>query len=485
MSASNGTGENQLDMSQQKLQKNSVDVQRNLGKTMLLKESMKGSQSFNNAYLESASAKSMGMTNYENFAQQKMAAQSINVTQPMETAARIAALEKVTQPVAAAAVEDVTFTVEKMEDKPAVIVNHFEGDVTASTQQSALTKANTTMFGTLLANFYQAFKNVDTAKIRGPGFAMVFAALCFVVPTPAFAATAAAVTSAGASAAAQSNMTKLLKSVLCAGLAAVITVSFIHPIDVVKTRMQVAEKGQGGLGQVVGGALKNEGAGAFYKGIGPAWLREASYTSLRLGLYEPVKILVGATASAGFFRKFLAGAIAGAIGSCAGNPFDVLKTRMMADKTSSKGLGEIAGEIMKAEGFKGFYKGFNVNVMRAMVLNATKMACYDTCKAYMVTAFAVEGLLLQFMAAFTAGFIMTCTVAPFDMCRTLLMNQKADENGKMPYKNLADCFMSILKANGPLGFYKGFIPIWSRFAPTTCLQLIIYDQLKRFPFFAM
>jgi solute carrier family 25 protein 14/30 len=40
--------------------------------------------------------------------------------------------------------------------------------------------------------------------------------------------------------------------------------------------------------------MKNEGAGAFYKGIGPAWLREASYTSLRLGLYEPVKALVGA-----------------------------------------------------------------------------------------------------------------------------------------------------------------------------------------------
>ena len=79
--------------------------------------------------------------------------------------------------------------------------------------------------------------------------------------------------------------------------------------------------------------MANEGPGAFYKGIGPAWLREASYTSLRLGLYEPVKMLVGASApGAGFLRKFLAGALAGAIGSCAGNPFDVLKTKMMADK---------------------------------------------------------------------------------------------------------------------------------------------------------
>ena len=137
---------------------------------------------------------------------------------------------------------------------------------------------------------------------------------------------------------------------------------------------------------------------------------------------------------------------------------------------------------MKSEGMKGFYKGFNINVMRAMVLNATKMACYDTCKAYMITAFAVEGLLLQFMAAFTAGFIMTCTVAPFDMCRTLLMNQKPDENGNVQYSSLVDCFMSILKKDGPLGFYKGIMPIWTRFAPTTCLQLIIFDLRKLRPF---
>ena len=28
---------------------------------------------------------------------------------------------------------------------------------------------------------------------------------------------------------------------------------------------------------------------AFWKGIGAAWMREASYTSLRLGLYGPIK----------------------------------------------------------------------------------------------------------------------------------------------------------------------------------------------------
>jgi len=93
-------------------------------------------------------------------------------------------------------------------------------------------------------------------------------------------------------------------------------------------------------------------------------------------------------------RKFIAGALAGAIGSCAGNPFDVLKTKMMANKDSTDGLGTVAGQVMRDEGFMGFYKGFNTNVIRAMVLNATKMACYDTVKTWLIATFALEGLLL-------------------------------------------------------------------------------------------
>ena len=84
------------------------------------------------------------------------------------------------------------------------------------------------------------------------------------------------------------------------------------------------------------------------------------------------------------FRKFVAGALAGAVGSLAGNPFDVLKTRMMAyEGADSPSLGYFAKEINKGQGFAGFYKGIEANVMRAMILNATKMGCYDICKIQM------------------------------------------------------------------------------------------------------
>ena len=88
----------------------------------------------------------------------------------------------------------------------------------------------------------------------------------------------------------------LLKQVGGAGSAAVITVSFIHPIDVVKTRLQISGTNGArdyrsmGVGGTVKTVMTEEGVSAFWKGINAAWLRESSYTSLRLGLYEPCKV---------------------------------------------------------------------------------------------------------------------------------------------------------------------------------------------------
>ena len=222
-----------------------------------------------------------------------------------------------------------------------------------------------------------------------------------------------------------------------------------------------------------------EGFLALWKGVNAAWLREASYTSLRLGLYEPVKVLFGANESgAPFYKKFLAGSAAGAIGSLAGNPFDVLKTRMMANsEKENPSLLKTGKDLFAKQGISGFYRGIDSNIARAMVLNGTKMACYDQAKGYVVqlTGWSKNALATQFLSAVAAGFFMTCTVSPFDMVRTRLMNQPSDAK---IYNNAFDCMMKIATQEGPLTFWRGFMPIWSRFAPTTTLQLIIFEQLR-------
>ena len=75
------------------------------------------------------------------------------------------------------------------------------------------------------------------------------------------------------------------------------------------------------MGGTVKRVVGSEGVLAMWKGVNAAWLREASYTSLRLGLYEPCKIAFGCTTpeNTTFVKKFAAGSAAGALGSIAGN----------------------------------------------------------------------------------------------------------------------------------------------------------------------
>lgn len=65
---------------------------------------------------------------------------------------------------------------------------------------------------------------------------------------------------------------------------------FVQPLDLVKNRMQL--QGMGGAKKeyansfdAIAKILKNEGVTGIYKGLGAGLLRQATYTTTRLGVY--------------------------------------------------------------------------------------------------------------------------------------------------------------------------------------------------------
>ena len=253
------------------------------------------------------------------------------------------------------------------------------------------------------------------------------------------------------------------------------TVNFTHPIELVKTRMQVTG---GGLGGTIGSLLKNEGALALWKGIPAAWGREASYASIKLGGYAPMRDFIAPHMgdAPGWAVKLTAGALTGGVGSFVGNPFDVLKTLAQANEGQAVGMFTLAGNMLRDQGVRGFYRGLQANVMRACVLNSTKMATYDVTKQKIVaaTGWGRRDFKCIISASVIAGFVMTICVAPFDMIRTKLMNQPLD--AKL-YDGFVDCAVKTIKNDGALSLYRGFVPIWGRFAPSACIQLFAIETL--------
>ena len=79
-------------------------------------------------------------------------------------------------------------------------------------------------------------------------------------------------------------------------------------------------------------------------------------------------------------------------------------------------LASLVGQMYSDQGVKGFYRGVQVNIMRACVLNATKMGVYDISKGKVVnaTGWSRKDPRTAFCSSFVAGFFMTCTVVSRD-----------------------------------------------------------------------
>jgi len=125
---------------------------------------------------------------------------------------------------------------------------------------------------------------------------------------------------------------------LLGGLSCCIAALFTNPIDVVKVRLQLRGElstamNAGSPFRFISLMVRDEGLSAFFKGLAASLLREATYSTIRMGGYEVCKTYLGALdpSSAPLWKKITSGAIAGAVGAAIANPTDLVKVRMQAD----------------------------------------------------------------------------------------------------------------------------------------------------------
>lgn len=278
---------------------------------------------------------------------------------------------------------------------------------------------------------------------------------------------------------------KPLLRMLLAGISSLAAQTVTHPIETIKARLQISgEKGRVTKGEyksVLGTAksiLKNEGVvNGLYKGIKAAYAREMVYSSLRLGLYEPFKKLFGAEAhDTPIWKKFISASSAGLIAAACANPIDFMKIRMQTWEGVSYSLTWHIKQVYNDSGILGFYRGVQITMFRAMLINGTKLSTYDTIKNAFKKRGFHDGVSLQFLCSFTAGLFMALAVAPFDLSRTRVFSQ----DPKHPqYKGLYDCLRQTVVNEGFKGLYKGFFPLWYRFGPFTVIQLVTWEQLRK------
>ncbi|KAK6179631.1 hypothetical protein SNE40_011945 [Patella caerulea] len=274
-----------------------------------------------------------------------------------------------------------------------------------------------------------------------------------------------------------------------------------NPVDVIKIRMQLENELSSKLGKLgvfkdryyrgfahgVAVIYRDEGFRGLYKGLAPSMLRDGFYSGFRLGAYEPMKVLFGATdpAHTPLWKKICAGAISGAIGSSIATPTDLVKVRLQAQRNPKPGetpryptMRAAFKEILQKEGIRGLYVGIGPTVKRAAILTATQIPAYDHTKHTILNhELMEEGPKLHIVSSMVAGLATAVTTSPVDVVKTRIMNQHGTGADKT-YTSAFDCLFKTIRSEGPLGLYKGFIPNWLRLGPHTIVTFFIFEQLR-------
>ncbi|GMH08235.1 hypothetical protein Nepgr_010075 [Nepenthes gracilis] len=270
------------------------------------------------------------------------------------------------------------------------------------------------------------------------------------------------------------------------GASGMLATCVIQPIDMIKVRIQL---GQGSATQVTKNMLQNEGIGAFYKGLSAGLLRQATYTTARLGSF---RILTTKAVAANdgkplpLYQKALCGLTAGAIGACVGSPADLSLIRMQADATLPaaqrrhyKNAFHALYRIVSDEGVLALWKGAGPTVVRAMALNMGMLASYDQSVEFFRGSLGMGEAATVVGAGAVSGFFASACSLPFDYVKTQIQKMQPDVDGRYPFSGSLDCAMKTLKSGGPFKFYTGFPVYFIRIAPHVMLTWIFLNQIQK------
>ncbi len=230
---------------------------------------------------------------------------------------------------------------------------------------------------------------------------------------------------------------------------------------------------------------------SLYNGLVAGLQRQMCFAGIRIGLYDSIKSVYQKALDGGHdatvMVRVTAGITTGGLAVLLAQPTDVVKVRMQAQMRSrpsasaSASTARYAGAmdayrtIGRTEGVQGLWKGTLPNVGRNAIVNVSEIVCYDLFKEYLLSRrWFQDGVPCHFAAAVGAGFCTTVVASPVDVVKTRFMNAPRGQ-----YRGAVDCAVRMMLREGPVAFYKGFVPSFSRLVSWNIVMWITYEQFKR------
>ncbi|XP_002987576.2 nicotinamide adenine dinucleotide transporter 1, chloroplastic isoform X2 [Selaginella moellendorffii] len=283
---------------------------------------------------------------------------------------------------------------------------------------------------------------------------------------------------------------KLVSALAGAGAGA-ISATFVCPLDVVKTRLQVHKapvpdqavaKGGGVIVRSLAVIFQNEGVAGMYRGLSPTIFALLPNWAVYFTAYEQMK---------GYLERrdgspdkklspgehMIAAVVAGSATNIATNPLWVVKTRLQTQQVKS-GIAPYVGtlsslvRIGREEGLRGLYSGL-VPALVGVSHVAVQFPVYEHLKERLADSgtFGVIG------ASAASKMIASTVTYPHEVVRSRLQEQGSSANPR--YNGVVDCVQKIWKQEGIRGYYRGCATNLMRTTPAAVITFTSFEYIKK------
>ncbi|PWA49971.1 NAD+ transporter 2 [Artemisia annua] len=258
----------------------------------------------------------------------------------------------------------------------------------------------------------------------------------------------------------------IIYDVVSGASAGAIAATFVCPLDVIKTRLQVH-----GLpdtswrkGGVIVSSLQNiiqkEGFKGLYRGLSPTLAALLPTWAVYFAVYGHLKELLHShddnSGQLSFGANIIAASGAGAATSIVTNPLWVVKTRL---QTQGMRVGVIPytsissalRRIMQEEGFRGCYSGLLPSLVGISHV-AIQFPAYEKIKSYLAKRDNTTTNKLSpgkvALASSISKILASLMTYPHEVIRSRLQEQGHVRNPEIHYKGVVDCVKPVFQKQG-------------------------------------
>ncbi|XP_073400216.1 mitochondrial glutamate carrier 2 [Dendrobates tinctorius] len=277
------------------------------------------------------------------------------------------------------------------------------------------------------------------------------------------------------------------------GIAGLVGVTCVFPIDLAKTRLQ-NQQGQGiyrGMFDCLIKTVRSEGFFGMYRGAAVNLTLVTPEKAIKLAANDFFRnVLSQEGKELTLVREMMAGCGAGTCQVVVTSPMEMLKIqlqdagRLAKQKVAAGDAAAaapqrpsallIARDLLRTQGVSGVYKGLGATLLRDVPFSIIYFPLFANInKLGQTSPWEKAPFYHSFMAGCVAGSVAAVAVTPLDVLKTRIQTLKKG-HGEDTYSGIVDCARKIWRNEGPTAFMKG---AWCRalvIAPLFGIAQVVY-----------